>query len=235
MSYLIYWAGKPGVICPLCKDDVYGGRGEGFSSRRIEAQNRSVLIALYRATGGANWTNNTNWLDNRPIREWYGVISDLNGRVIQLNLGGNNLNGSLPPQLRQLAGLRELRLAGNNLTGSIPSELGNLDSLEFLDLGYNSLTGPIPEELCKLTNLRLLALRNNSLTGPLPAELGSLSSLTRLYLDDTRLTGPLPSNLAGLVLELIHFDNTQLCAPLDPTFQSWLQGIPDRRGDNCAP
>ena len=34
---------------------------------------RGVLVAIYNATGGANWTNNTNWLSDRPIGEWYGV------------------------------------------------------------------------------------------------------------------------------------------------------------------
>ena len=34
---------------------------------------REVLVALYNATDGPNWTNNTNWLSEEPIWEWYGV------------------------------------------------------------------------------------------------------------------------------------------------------------------
>ena len=34
---------------------------------------RAALVALYEATDGENWTNNTNWLSDRPIGEWYGV------------------------------------------------------------------------------------------------------------------------------------------------------------------
>ena len=47
---------------------------------------RAALVALYKATGGANWTNNTNWLTNAPIGQWQGVTTDSQGRVTELNL-----------------------------------------------------------------------------------------------------------------------------------------------------
>ena len=34
---------------------------------------RVALEALYRATGGDDWTDNTNWLSDEPLGEWYGV------------------------------------------------------------------------------------------------------------------------------------------------------------------
>ena len=42
---------------------------------------RAILVALYEATNGANWTNKTNWLSDRPLSEWFGVRTDANGRV----------------------------------------------------------------------------------------------------------------------------------------------------------
>ena len=69
---------------------------------------REALIALYEATGGPNWNNNENWLSPVKIGEWYGVTTDANGRVIALNLGGNNLIGELPSELGSLATLEEL-------------------------------------------------------------------------------------------------------------------------------
>ena len=30
------------------------------------ATDRAALVALYNATGGANWRNNGNWLSNAP-------------------------------------------------------------------------------------------------------------------------------------------------------------------------
>ncbi len=32
---------------------------------------RAALVALYNATGGANWGNNGNWLSNAPMGEWH--------------------------------------------------------------------------------------------------------------------------------------------------------------------
>ena len=34
---------------------------------------RAALAALYAATGGTNWENNTNWLSEKPVGDWYGV------------------------------------------------------------------------------------------------------------------------------------------------------------------
>ena len=42
---------------------------------------RAALVALYNATGGANWTNNDGWLTNAPIGQWHGVTTDDSGRV----------------------------------------------------------------------------------------------------------------------------------------------------------
>ena len=43
-----------------------------------------------------------------------------------------------------------LNLGGNELTGSIPSEIGNLTNLTRLILSGNQLTGEIPESICDL-------------------------------------------------------------------------------------
>ena len=47
---------------------------------------RAALVALYNATGGADWTINTNWLTNEPLSEWHRVETDADGRVTALRL-----------------------------------------------------------------------------------------------------------------------------------------------------
>lgn len=105
---------------------------------------RAELIKFYHATGGSNWTNSANWLSDAHIDNWHGVVTDDDGRVIELDLGDNGLSGELPPGLTNLAKLEELLLSDNRLRGSIPPEIGNLTRLTQLELDDNELTGEIP-------------------------------------------------------------------------------------------
>ena len=100
-------------------------------------QDRAVLIALYEATGGDNWENNTNWLiSTSPLGQWYGVTTDDAGRVASLYLADNQLTGEIPQALGQLNNLQHLNLTDNQLTGCIPSAL--------LDVSVNDLNDPRP-------------------------------------------------------------------------------------------
>ena len=95
------------------------------------ASDRAVLEAFYRATGGPNWTDSTNWLSGAPLGEWHGVTTDT-GRVTELDLRQNNLSGAIPAALGDLIRLEWLNLRRNQLSGSIPAALGNLVNLETL-------------------------------------------------------------------------------------------------------
>lgn len=75
---------------------------------------RKILIEFYKSTGGDNWDNNTNWCSNAPLRDWYGVWTNENDKVISIELDNNNL-------------INDANLAG-------------LNKLEFLDLSDNALT-----------------------------------------------------------------------------------------------
>ena len=181
------------------------------TARSTTQNDRDILIALYNATDGANWSDNTNWLSDEPLGDWFGVTTDINGRVTSLNIWLNNLTGAIPSQLGSLSNLTALELTGNQLTGSIPAELGNLSNLESLALGSNDLTGNIPSELGSLSNLTGLSLSSNDLTGTIPSELGSLSNLTSLSLGRNDLTGAIPSQLGSLSnLESLWLGDNQL-------------------------
>ena len=172
---------------------------------------RAALVALYNATGGANWGNNGNWLSNAPMGEWHGVTTDSDGRVTHLDLRTNQLTGEIPAELGNLTNLEGLDLYGNQLTGEIPAELGNLTNLTHLYLSGNQLTGEIPAELGNLANLQTLHLYSNQLTGEIPAELGSLPSLQSLWLQGNQLTGAIPAELGSLPsLEVLDLRTNQL-------------------------
>ncbi|CAB9506222.1 Leucine Rich Repeat [Seminavis robusta] len=75
--------------------------------------------------------------------------------LVLLNLGKNQLSGSLCSELGLLTHLKILNLKDNQFTGSIPSELGLLTHLAELDLHKNKFVGSVPNNLCsKSTNLQ---------------------------------------------------------------------------------
>ena len=133
-------------------------------NRSLEVLHRS-LSAFYSATDGDNWKRNDNWDITRiPSEEeldtWFGVIFS-EGLLSGLDMWSNNLRGILPPELGNIAHLRQLRLSSNSLSGEIPPELGNLARLQELWLFNNFLTGSIPPELGSLEQLRRLNLPAN--------------------------------------------------------------------------
>ena len=163
---------------------------------------QDALIALYCATDGDNWTDNTNWLTNEDIHDWHGV-SALPGRVTSLQLPDNQLSGEIP-DLSALTNLRFLSLWGNELTGEIP-DLSAFSNLTGLHLNSNQLSGEIPD-LSALTNLLDLNLWGNELTGEIP-DLSALTSLGALDLSSNQLSGEIPDlsaliNLRSLFLRL---------------------------------
>ena len=197
---------------------------------------KDALEALYEAAGGDQWTNNTNWLTDEPVAEWYGVTVDERGLPVSLTLRNNGLEGSISTEIGTLPSLRGLDLSQNRLIGSIPSQLGGLTELRQLSLGDNRLTGAIPDALGQLVQLRLLDLGPNELTGDLPDDLGRLTQLETLDLSDNRFTGTLPGSLADLSgLTDFRWNDSGVCAPDVRWFQSWLGSIAQHTpGENCA-
>ena len=162
------------------------------------ASDRKALERFYDATGGPHWTDSTNWKTSAPLHEWYGVSTDADGRVIELQLLNVGLTGLIPPVLGRLTKLRALYLTQSSLTGFIQSELENLADLEVLALAMNELEGPIPAWLGDMPNLRSLSFNENDLTGPIPDNLANLASLDTLWLARNELSGPIPAWLGSL-------------------------------------
>ena len=182
---------------------------------------RGTLTALYEATDGPNWRIDENWLSSADIGEWYGVTTDADGSVIELVLDGNWLSGEIPPELGNLAKLRELTIRKNRLSGEIPPELGFLANLEVLDLYVNELSGEIPRELGSLTNLRKLDLGHNQLSGEIPPELGNLTNLEDLKIGINAFTGEIPPELGDLTgLRRMDLGGNQLSGRIPPELGS---------------
>ncbi len=166
-----------------------------------------ALVALYNATNGPGWTNNTNWLTG-TLDTWHGVTVTAD-RVTGLSLISNQLAGIIPTEIGNLESLTSLALINNSISGSIPTSIGNLSNLTTLDLSLNQLTGSIPPELGNLSGLSNLNLSANQLSGTIPTTFGNLTNLTALYLANNQLGGAVPSGLVNLTSleELVIFGN----------------------------
>ena len=190
--------------------------------RTEDTIDREVLEALYRATGGSEWSDHTNWLSAAPLSEWFGVGTDESGRATGLNLGFNGLSGTIPPELAGLTNLQVLNLGHNLLRGTIPPELAGLTNLQVLNLGHNLLRGEIPSELGRLSRLQSLDLGFNGLRGTIPPELARLTNLQVLNLGYNalgynQLRGTIPPELAGLTnLQVLNLGHNLLRGEIPP-------------------
>ena len=63
---------------------LWAGLAADAFAQGSAASDRAVLEALYDATGGPDWIDNTNWKTASPLGEWFGVTIDTAGRVTRL-------------------------------------------------------------------------------------------------------------------------------------------------------
>ena len=201
---------------PLQRVAGRGGEADDFSTRN------PALAALYRATHGDFWENSTNWDPNanpaiEQLNTWYGVTVHM-GKITELQLDGNTLQGVLPPEIGDLTDLQVLWVDGNILDGAIPKELGQLAQLRTLLLSHNAITGSIPAELGSLEELETLWLHDNGLSGGIPAGLGSLTKLQSLVLSRNMLSGTIPDALGSLgQLETLWLNDNALTGEVPET------------------
>lgn len=110
---------------------------------------RLGLVALYVALGGDEWTNQTNWLSEKPVCAWFGVTCNReNSKIEILKLDNNNLSGNIPNEISLLTDMFSLSLMNNKLTGTIPAiALGSVPHLTSIYLSRNKLNGTVEKEL----------------------------------------------------------------------------------------
>ena len=191
----------------------------------------AALEALYQSTNGSNWKNHTGW--NRSGMSLsdniYGVeVETINGELRVVSVKLNGTTGWKRPYLEGVDG----KQGGNNLTGTLPPEIGNLTECKYFNVKNNHITGTIPSEIGDMASLQALFLngrffdfapqdahhpgkahdtneRSNSFTGSFPSTIGNLSNLVYLEAEgepnwtkdnvgNQGFTGAIPSTLNNL-------------------------------------
>lgn len=149
---------------------------------------RYALATLYFATNGVHWGKSDGWITpGLDECDWFGISGCKDDKIISLDLKGNLLKGSIPPELFEfIPTLVVLNLATNELSGPIPKEIGMLADLDILELAENQLTS-IPLEMGNLNNVDHVFLQTNNFGGQeMPenvCELRNSGQLTLLWAD----------------------------------------------------
>jgi hypothetical protein len=112
-----------------------------------------------------------------------------------LNIGQNLLTGTLSTEIGRLTNLKGFHAFDNMLNGTFPTEIGRLEYLSFTRHQENQYTGTIPSELSELILLQELWMYSNQFTGTIPTELGKARSMVDLELNWNKLTGTIPTEI----------------------------------------
>ncbi len=185
---------------------------------------RQALLDLYAATNGDNWTNtlagNQPWDINISVCDWYGVTVE-DGKVTNLQLPNNDLNGVLPENMGSLLHIKNIDLSNNQITGDIPVSMGSLLQLETLNIANNNITGELPPALGSLSNLVLLDLSNNAINSQIPISFCNLGKVTNLDLSFNNLNGSIPREIELMrSLVRLNLSNNNLSGAIPPSLSS---------------
>ncbi|CAL4886711.1 unnamed protein product [Urochloa decumbens] len=110
-----------------------------------------------------------SWNNSVDYCKWNGVTCSQThpGRVRELNITGQSLEGRISPSLGNLTLLKRLDLSSNSLFGQLPN-INRLRRLKGLDLNNNKLQGLELDAFKNCSSLLYLDLSANKLEGSTP-------------------------------------------------------------------
>ena len=184
-----------------------------FSVERI--RQRFALAVFYCETDGASWDENDLWVSELHECDWNTMagIDPCNrqeGYQI-LRYFGQELRGTLPPELSMVSSLWEISLSDNFLSGTIPSEFAKLSELDTFSVSYNLFDGRVPEFLWSFEDMIHLDLGYNFFSGTLPDTLHLTEpSLRDLFLSYNQFSGTIPNTFGQMGWQRLHLDGNHL-------------------------
>ncbi|KAK4480080.1 hypothetical protein RD792_013137 [Penstemon davidsonii] len=196
----------------------------------------SAMLALKKSL---NPPEELGWSDPDPCK-WVHVVCSEN-RVTRIQIGHQNLQGTLPEELSSLTQLERLELQWNNISGPLPSLKGltslqvlilsdnnfnfipadffsEMSSLQSIEIDNNPFSAwEIPESLTNASTLQNFSANSANISGKFPSFLGSdvFPGLTNLHLALNNLEGELPLGFSGSQIESLWLNGQKLSGGID--------------------
>lgn len=150
----------------------------------------SAMLALKKSL---NPPDTLGWSDPNYCK-WKHVACSEN-RVSRIQIGHQNLQGTLPQELSSLTQLERLEVQWNNISGPLPS-LKGLSSLQVLILSNNQFSFMPTDFFSGMTSLQSVEIDVNPfLAWEIPQSLRNASTLQNFSANSANITGTIPEFL----------------------------------------
>ncbi|KAL2342395.1 hypothetical protein Fmac_003680 [Flemingia macrophylla] len=198
---------------------IYGLVFLVISATCQDAEVLAILKTTINAPVSFQWTG-------PDVCKWKHVECDSSKRVVAIQIGNQNLQGSLPNELEKLTALEHFECQSNTLSGPFPYLSKSLQKLIIHDNKFSSIPNDffkgmsnlqevriddnpfsqwrIPQTLSDCVALHTFSAQSANLVGTIPdffGKNGPFAGLVLLALSDNFLEGPLPASLSGSSIE----------------------------------
>ncbi|KAF2290500.1 hypothetical protein GH714_014143 [Hevea brasiliensis] len=199
------------------------------NSQATPSEDVAVMLALKKSL---NVPDSLGWSDPDPCN-WNHVGCSDDRRVTRIQIGRQNLRGTLPSNLQNLTQLERLELQWNNISGLLPS-LNGLSSLQVIMLSGNQFTSIPSDFFTGLSSLKAVEIDNNPFSSwVIPESIKNSSTLQNFSANSANISGSIPNFFgpdAFPGLTILHLAFNELEGELPASFAGsqilslWLNG-----------
>ncbi|KAI5559494.1 hypothetical protein BDE02_17G114600 [Populus trichocarpa] len=187
----------------------------GFSSifHFANSQTSPDAEVMFSLKKSLNVPDSLGWSDPDPCN-WNHVVCSDEKRVTRIQIGRQNLQGTLPSNLRNLAQLERLELQYNNISGPLPS-LNGLSSLQVILLSDNKFISVPSDFLTGLSSLQSVEIDNNPFSNwVIPESIKNASALQNFSANSANISGSIPGffgpdSFPGLTILRLAFNDLE--------------------------
>ncbi|KAJ9172945.1 hypothetical protein P3X46_016130 [Hevea brasiliensis] len=199
------------------------------NSQVTPSEDVAVMLALKKSL---NVPDSLGWSDPDPCN-WNHVGCSDEKRITRIQIGRQNLQGTLPSNLQNLTQLVRLELQWNNISGPLPS-LNGLSSLRVIMLTGNQFTSIPSDFFSGLSSLQAVEIDNNPFSSwVIPESIKNASALQNFSANSANISGSIPDFFGPDVfpgLTILHLAFNELEGGLPASFSGsqiqslWLNG-----------